>query len=223
MALTSPLQEHEVQEPEALADSDAGAGRRPVLRKDDELIASFKAGDHSAFQELVLKYEQRVYNHCLRMVSDEVESYDLTQEVFLKVFRKIKNYEHTYSFYTWLYRITVNCCIDYLRRKRRHIQGVSLSAGGADDPSENGREQDIPDSTFMPDTTLLNRELDEVLRGAIAQLSEKLRSIIILKEVEGFSYEEIAEVLGCSRGTVKSRLFRARERLKELLAGYVNA
>jgi RNA polymerase sigma-70 factor (ECF subfamily) len=88
---------------------------------------------------------------------------------------------------------------------------------------ENGKEQDVPDSTHVPDTALLNRELDEVLHNAIGQLSEKLRSIIILKEIEGFSYEEIADVLGCSRGTVKSRLFRARERLKELLADYVNA
>lgn len=191
------------------------------MRKDDELIASFKEGDTLAFQDLVLKYEQRVYNHCLRMVNDEVESYDLTQEVFLKVFRKIKNYEHTYSFYTWLYRITVNCCIDFLRRKKRHIQGISLSGNINDDPSEAGKEQDIPDHTYIPEDALVNQELDEVLKGAISQLSEKLRSIIILKEVEGFSYDEIAEVLGCSRGTVKSRLFRARERLKELLADYV--
>ena len=143
--------------------------------------------------------------------------------MFLKVFRKIKDYEHTYAFYTWLYRITVNCCIDYMRRKRRHIQGVSLSSTGPDDSGDVGREQDIPDTTYVPDTALLNRELDSVLHGAIAQLSEKLRAIVILKEVEGFSYEEIAEVLGCSRGTVKSRLFRARERLKELLADYVGA
>lgn len=210
------------QEHEVTLEQEQGGGRRPVLRKDDELIAGFKDGDHSAFQELVLKYEQRVYNHCLRMIGDEVESYDLTQEVFLKVFRKIKNYEHTYSFYTWLYRITVNCCIDFLRRKRRHIQSVSLSSSALDDGAEQGKEQDVPDTTFVPDTAMLNRELDEVLQGAIGQLSEKLRSIIILKEVEGFSYEEIADVLGCSRGTVKSRLFRARERLKELLADYVN-
>lgn len=213
----------EVRERDTTAETARDAARRPALRKDDALIAAFKEGDHSAFQELVLKYEQRVYNHCLRMVNDEVESYDLTQEVFLKVFRKIKNYEHTYAFYTWLYRITVNCCIDYMRRKRRHIQGVSLSGGQSDDAADAGREQDIPDDTFVPDTALLNQELDEVLRAAIGQLSEKLRSIIILKEVEGFSYEEIADVLGCSRGTVKSRLFRARERLKELLADYVNA
>ena len=210
-----------LHEHEATLEQEPAGPRRPALRNDDELIASFKEGDHSAFQELVLKYEPRVYNHCLRMVSDEVESYDLTQEVFLKVFRKIKNYEHTYSFYTWLYRITVNCCIDYLRRKRRHIQSVSLSGGIGDDAADQGKEQDVPDTTYVPDTALLNRELGDVLTRAIGQLSEKLRSIIILKEVEGFSYEEIAEVLGCSRGTVKSRLFRARERLKELLAEYV--
>ena len=211
------------QEPETALELEGPGAQQPAFRKDDALIVSFKGGDHAAFQELVLKYEQRVYNHCLRMVGDEVESDDLTQEVFIKVFRKIHNYEHTYSFYTWLYRITVNCCIDYLRRKRRQIQGVSLSGSGLDDSSDAGREQDIPDTTFVPDTTLLNQELDGVLRRAIAQLSEKLRAIIILKEVEGFSYEEIAEVLGCSRGTVKSRLFRARERLKELLADYVEA
>lgn len=196
-----------------------GAG----FRKDDVLISGFKEGDTDAFQELVLKYEQRVFNHCMRMVNDEEDSYDLTQEIFLKVFRKIGNYEHTYSFYTWLYRITVNCCIDFLRRKKRQVNSVSLSAGHGDDAGINGKDQDIPDHTFVPDTALDQRELDQVLHAAIAQLSEKLRAIIILKEIEGFSYEEIAEVLGCSKGTVKSRLFRARERLKELLTDYVNS
>ena len=192
----------------------------PVFRKDDVLISSFKGGDTGAFQELVLKYEKRVYNHCMRMVNDEEESYDLTQEVFLKVFRKIKNYEHTYSFCTWLYRITVNSCIDYLRRKKRQVQSISLSANPGDDGSQLGKDQDIPDNTFVPDIVFANKELDEVLRRANDQLSEKLRSIILLKEIEGFSYEEIAEILGCSKGTVKSRLFRARERLKEILADY---
>ena len=166
----------------------------------------------------MLKYEKRVYNHCLRMVNDEEESYDLTQEVFLKVFRKIKNYEHTYSFYTWLYRITVNSCIDYLRRKKRQVQIISISANPGDDGSQYGKEQEIPDNTYVPDVALANKELDQVLRQANNQLSERLRSIILLKEIEGFSYEEIAEILGCSKGTVKSRLFRARERLKEILA-----
>lgn len=195
----------------------------PAFQKDDVLISAFKDGDTGAFQELVLKYEKRVYNHCMRMVNDEEESYDLTQEVFLKVFRKIKNYEHTYSFYTWLYRITVNSCIDYLRRKKRQVQSISLSANIGDDGSQYGKDQDIPDFTFVPDVAFANKELDEILRKANDQLSEKLRSIILLKEIEGFSYEEIAEILGCSKGTVKSRLFRARERLKEILGDYIKS
>ncbi|MDH5751282.1 MAG: sigma-70 family RNA polymerase sigma factor [Deltaproteobacteria bacterium] len=190
-------------------------------QKDAQLIAAFKKGDQNAFQELVLKYESRVYNHCLRMINDEVESFDLTQEVFLKVFRKIKNYEHTYSFYTWLYRITVNSCIDYMRRRKRGLQSVSLSSNLGDNLNEAGREQDVPDTTYVPTTEFEKGELSDVLNKAIAELSDKLKVIIVLKEMEGFSYEEIAEILGVSRGTVKSRLFRARERLKELLTDYI--
>jgi len=190
------------------------------FRKDTELINAFKKGDTGAFHELVLKYEGRVYNHCLRLVNDEEESFDLTQEVFLKVFRKIKNYEHTYAFYTWLYRITVNSCIDYMRRKKRTVQSVSLSMHSHEDGMDSGREQDIPDTKFTPTGQFEKNELSAHLNEALEQLSEKLRVILVLKEMEGFSYEEIAEILGVSRGTVKSRLFRARERLKELLVGY---
>ena len=192
--------------------------RSQAQKSDQELIADFKTGEQEAFKDLVLKYEGRVYHHCLRMVNDEEESADLTQEVFLKVFRNIKNYEHTYSFYTWLYRITVNCCIDYMRKRKRQIQGISLSQGHYDDSSEMGKDQDIPDEKFSPDHRMVKLELNQILNGAIAQLSEKLRSIIILKEIEGFSYDEIAVILNCSRGTVKSRLFRARERLKQILS-----
>ena len=189
--------------------------------RDHELVAAFKAGDQSAFDELWLKYEQRVYNHCMRMVGNEAESQDLAQDVGIKVIRNIKNYEHTYAFYTWLYRITVNCCIDFLRKKRRRAQEISLTPNGDDESGDQVREHSIPDETFVPDKTLLNRELSDVMNRAIGQLSEKLRAIIVLKEVDGFSYEEIADILECSRGTVKSRLFRARERLKELLGPYV--
>ncbi|MBI3993614.1 MAG: sigma-70 family RNA polymerase sigma factor [Candidatus Lambdaproteobacteria bacterium] len=203
---------------------DGASGPRPASNTDHgdfELIAAFKAGDKLAFQALVQKYESRVYNLCLRMVNDEVESQDLTQEVFLKVYRSILRYQHTYSFYTWVYRITVNCCIDYMRRRKRHAHTVSLTSSSNADGNEQGKDQDVPDSTHVPQATMEKNELREILNNAIAQLSEKLQSIIILKEIEGFTYEEIAEILNCSRGTVKSRLFRARERLKELLSPYV--
>jgi len=225
-----PLLKSEAEDLETgdVSESDAPVGEdhseqdeaQAEFHKDTDLIDAFKAGDANAFHELVLKYEARVYNHCLRLVNDEEESFDLTQEVFLKVFRKIKNYEHTYAFYTWLYRITVNSCIDYMRRKKRMVQSVSLSMPSREDAVDSSREQDIPDTTFTPTSHFEKNELNTRLNGAMEQLSEKLRVILVLKELEGFSYEEIAEILGVSRGTVKSRLFRARERLKELLVGY---
>jgi len=204
---------------DARAAADAAAAESHA--RDHELVAAFKGGDTSAFEQLWRKYEQRIYNHCLRMVGDEEEGHDLTQEVSIKVFRKIKNYEHTYAFYTWLYRITVNCCIDYLRKKRRHAQEVSLTPGSDEESQDQPREYSIPDESMIPDKTLLNLELSEAIDRALLQLSVKLREIFVLKEVGGFSYDEIADILSCSRGTVKSRLFRARERLQELLEPYV--
>jgi len=198
---------------------------RVLSREEDQRwIAALKLGDTDAFQSLVLKYERQVYNHCLRMVYDEEESYDLTQEIFLRVYRNIGNYQHNFSFYTWLYRITVNCCIDYLRKRKRQPACVSLSQPGlGDGQREPARDQDYPDETYVPDKAALNQELNSVLNRALARLSPKLREIIVLKEIEGLSYEEIADILGCSRGTVKSRLFRARERLKDLLGPYFAA
>ena len=194
------------------------AAKTASRQEDQELIHSLKNGDQSSFAKLVKKYERQVYNHCLRMVNDEEESYDLAQEVFLRVYRNIRKYQHNYSFYTWLYRITVNCCIDFLRKKKRRPANISLSQGYPDDYGEPSKNQDYPDEKYVPDKTALNRELNQILNAAISQLSEKLRVIIILKEIEGFSYDEIAEILSCSRGTVKSRLFRARDRLKDILS-----
>ena len=188
---------------------------------DREIITAIREGDTSAFKFLVRKYETRVFHHCLRMVGDREESTDLTQEVFLKVFRNIHKYEHGYAFYTWLYRITVNCCIDYFRNAKRKIKKISLSQLDNWDQSDNAREQDIPDERYGPEVNLMNSELRGVLNSAVSKLSENLRSTIILKEIEGFSYAEIAEISECSIGTVKSRMHRAREELKDYLTSYL--
>ena len=129
----------------------------------------------------------------------------------------------TTTFAPWVYRIAVNCCIDYMRKKKRNAHTVSLTISLDTESGEQGKEQDIADLTYAPDAALESRELSDMLHAAIGQLSEKLQAIIILKEIEGFTYDEIAEILDCSRGTVKSRLFRARERLKELLAPVIAA
>jgi RNA polymerase sigma-70 factor (ECF subfamily) len=188
---------------------------------DREIITAIRDGDGDAFELLIKKYQTKVFHHCLRMVRDREECVDLTQEVFLKVFRNIHKYEHAYAFYTWLYKITANCCIDYLRNSKRKIKKVPLYHVDSWDQSEIAKDQDIPDETYVPENTLLNLELREILNDAIGQLSDNLRSTILLKEIEGCSYAEIAEISDCSIGTVKSRMHRAREELKTYLKPYV--
>jgi len=191
--------------------------------EDHAWIAAAKGGDSDAFSRLMRKYQERVQNHCLRIVGDEQEAEDLKQEVFVKVYRSLANYEHTYAFYTWMYRITQNCCIDRIRKIKRRALEVSLTPGPDEDGGEPPREHAILDETYVPEKAALNSELKATIDAALAKLSPKLREIIVLKEQDGLSYEEIGALLNCSRGTVKSRLFRARERLQELLAPYVNA
>lgn len=200
------------------ADAKAAAASRA---EDHELIIAAKAGDEHAFGKLMRKYEERVQNHCVRIVGDEQEAEDLKQEVFVKVYRSLPGYEHTYGFYTWMYRITQNCCIDRIRKIKRHAQEISLTPTVDDESTDAPREHSIPDETYVPEKEALNNELKSTIDAALAKLSPKLREIIVLKEQDGLSYEEIGDMLHCSRGTVKSRLFRAREKLQELLAPYV--
>lgn len=204
---------------------DAVVSQPPALEvqplNDRETITAIREGDSSAFDLLVQKYENRVFHHCLRMVGDREESTDLTQEVFLKVFRNIHKYEHGYAFYTWLYRITVNCCIDHFRNSKRKIKKIPLSQLDGRANSDNDRDQDIPDEKFGPELNVMNTELRDMLNTAVGNLSESLRSTIILKEIEGFSYAEISEISECSIGTVKSRMHRAREELRDVLTPYM--
>lgn len=204
---------------------DAAVSQPPALEvqplNDRETITAIREGDSSAFDLLVQKYENRVFHHCLRMVGDREESTDLTQEVFLKVFRNIHKYEHGYAFYTWLYRITVNCCIDHFRNSKRKIKKIPLSQLDGRANSDNDRDQDIPDEKFGPELNVMNTELRDMLNTAVGNLSESLRSTIILKEIEGFSYAEISEISECSIGTVKSRMHRAREELRDVLTPYI--
>lgn len=185
---------------------------------DYELIKASKLGDEQSFNVLMMKYGGRVHAHCRRIVGDETECTDLTQEVFLKVYRNLANYEHAYSFYTWLYRITVNTCIDHMRKKRRRISEVSLTHADYNERWDSESEQEIADTTYCPEERMINLELGAEITKAMEVLPARLRSYIILKDVEGFTYGEIATVFDCSPGTVKSSLFNARQKLKTLLS-----
>ncbi len=185
----------------------------PDVSADRELTSAFKQGDVEAFNCLALKYGDRVYRHCLRIVRDPEESSDLTQEVFLKVFRSFDKYDHRNAFGGWLYRMTANTCIDYLRKKKRGIQTASLKY----EQEQDGETEYGAVKFETPEWAATNSELMRILGHAVNELPEKLRAVFILREYEGYTHREITQMLGCSKGTIKTQLRRARNRLMESL------
>jgi RNA polymerase sigma-70 factor (ECF subfamily) len=176
---------------------------------DLSLIDRFKGGDKAAFEELVLKYQDRIYNLCRHMLGNSHDAEDAAQDTFLKAYQKLKDFRPEASFYTWLYRIAVNTCLDY--RKRPFFESLFKK-------SEVEEFIDEPVSDWpSPEKLYESKQLGLALRKSLRKLSLKLRTVIILKEIEGLSYEEIAKVLDVSVGTVKSRISRAREELKQRL------
>lgn len=206
------------------ADNDRSASGRSMKlaerASEYDLIRAVKLGDQESFNVLQVKYRNRVYSHCRRFVNDEVECADLTQEVFLKAFKNMESYIHAYSFYTWLYRITANTCIDQIRKESRRTSAVSLTREHNDKPWAGETEQEISDDTFCPDERLMSLELGAEITKAMDIITPRQRSFLILKNVEGFTYNEIASKFDCSPGVVKSSLFQARNTLKDLLLAY---
>jgi RNA polymerase sigma-70 factor (ECF subfamily) len=175
---------------------------------DAELIEAILAGSEAAFATLVERYQDRVVRLLSRYCRDQVECEDLAQEVFLKVFRKLHTFQGDSQFFTWLYRIAVNAATDHISRaSTRRLKLVEDDAA-----LDEHNERD--DSPLAP---LLSAELAGAVRAIVDALPEKFRTVLVLREYEDLSYTEIAEVLGVQMGTVESRLFRARQRVKEAL------
>ena len=169
---------------------------------DDQLIRQFIAGDTSAFQILVKRHKEKVRNIVYITMNNSALVDDIAQEVFITVYRNLKHFRFESQFTTWLYRITVNKCKDYLRK---------MNVRRIFSPLEEGSEV----SEF--ETPTENKDISMIVMDAISKLPVKLRMPLILKDIEGFSYQEISESLSCEMGTVKSRIFRGREKLKEIL------
>jgi len=181
-----------------------------------DLIRRCQAGDTEAFDELVTRNRTRVFSMIYNMVHSEQDAWDLAQDSFLKAWRSIKRFRGRSSFYTWIYRIVMNVTIDWLRKK--HVKG----AGAEFDDATLLKEVDpasktVPKAEALPYETMERGEIRARIDQAIAQLSPEQRAVILMKEVEGMQYHEIAEALGCSIGTVMSRLFYARKKLQNLL------
>lgn len=188
---------------------------------DSDLVRRAQAGDARAFDSLVTRYRGKVYGMCYHLVQNEQDAWDLAQEAFIKAWRALASFKGDASFYTWIYRIAHNSTYDWLRKRK--IEG----AGEFDDERQAGvaaGAETVPKGEHRPDEALKNRELGARIQQAIDQLSPDHRTAILLREVEGFSYEEIAQIMESSMGTVMSRLFYARKKLQELLKdAYENA
>ena len=173
-------------------------------------IQRTQKGDAAAFEQLVTAYERKVYALALRSTGSEADAADLTQEVFLRAWRSLNSFRGDSTVSTWLYRITMNICIDFSRKKS--LQLVPLS-------DEEGNELPLPDrrTTNSPEAALENQELSRELNTALKQLTPEHRQAILLRDVSGLTYQEIGRMLALEEGTVKSRLARARRNLRNIL------
>lgn len=192
------------------------------LETDDlDLVELAQEGDRDAFRELVERYQRRVYSICYGMLKNADDSLDVSQEVFVKVYRYIGKFNKNSSFYTWLYRITVNMCIDHIRKAKR-VTEVEYDDGISRDSGNATHDHVLPSRLGLnPDKVYGRKELRSKMLEALETLSEKHRTILILREVEGLSYEEIADVLNISKGTVMSRLYHARRYFQDAISEYL--
>ena len=189
--MNSKDKEQDLQQPQIVSIDD-----------DYSIIRQFIDGDKSAFQVLVKRHKEKVRNIVYLTMNNSALVDDIAQEVFITVYRNLKNFRFESQFTTWLYRITVNRCKDYLRR-----MNVRKIFSPLDESFEVAEYS----------TPVENNDISKIVMDAISKLPAKLRMPLILKDIEGFSYQEISETLNCEMGTVKSRIFRGREKLKEML------
>jgi RNA polymerase sigma-70 factor (ECF subfamily) len=189
-----------------------------VERSDRELVRECRRGNKDAFRVLVERYQRKVLSVAAGMLQNQDDALEVTQEAFVKAYRNLDGFKGESSFYTWLYRIVVNLAIDRRRRERRHgMVALEDRPGGGED-----LEADLPSQRLSdPYQQAKSRELGDRLRNAIEDLTPDQKAAILLREVEGLSYDEISQVMQCPKGTVMSRLHYARKALQEKLKDYL--
>lgn len=184
--------------------------------EDNSLVLRCRAGDERAFRQLVQRYQRKVYGIAFGVVRNPEDAMDVAQEAFIKVHRYLDRFEGSSSFYTWLYRIVVNLAIDHLRKQGK---ATTVDYDDARSHGENsGPDELLPSTMGMdPDRSLMRQEIRKHVNNALECLSPNHRAVILMREVEGLSYTEMAEVMDCSKGTIMSRLFHARRNLQRAL------
>jgi len=196
----------------------SGADEAPSGRTEEEIVSAAKKGDAGAFEELVRMTQDRLYNLAFRITGHREEAEDVLQEAYLRAHRSLGSFEGTSQIYTWLYRITVNACLTRGRKvgRRSDVEGVSLDAPAGTDV-ESTLAGTFASGDGDPGEAISRNERAARVHEAIGELPNEYRTVVVLRDIEGLSYEELGEVTGSSRAAIKSRLHRARQRLAELL------
>ncbi|WP_228259100.1 MULTISPECIES: RNA polymerase sigma factor RpoE [unclassified Marinobacter] len=200
-----------------ISDKDSTTSEKTESQTDLQLVRKVRHGDRAAFDLLVVKYQSRVASIISRYVYDSHEVMDLAQETFIKAFRAIDRFRGDSAFYTWLYRIAVNTAKNHLEARGRRPQG-SVDSSEAENYDDGRRLRDVA----SPEKLLQKDQLQKALAEAIAALPEELRSAFLLREYDGLSYEDIARILECPIGTVRSRIFRARDAVDRHIGPLLN-
>jgi len=186
-----------------------------MLENEKDLLKKSKKGNIESFEQLISAYQKKVYNIALKIVGNHEDASEMAQEVFIKVFKSIGQFKEESSFSTWIYRITTNVCLDEVRKSKNKIKMLSI------DEDLNVGEGEIKrqfyDSSRLPEISAERNEMRKVLNQAILSLSFEHRIAVVMRDIQGFSYEEIAKTMKCPEGTVKSRINRARNELREIL------
>ena len=184
---------------------------------DQELVKRVQRGDKRAYDLLVLRYQHKIYSLVSRYIRDQDEVPDVVQEAFIKAYRALANFRGDSAFYTWLYRIAINTAKNYLVSRGRRPPGTDIEATDAENYESGEALRDVAN----PENSLATEQLQATIDAAIESLPEELRMALTLREFAGLSYEEIADAMGCPVGTVRSRIFRAREAVEQQIAPLV--
>jgi len=208
-----------------------------AARREIELLRKAQQGDRAAYGQLVIAYQDRLYNAILRLVGDAEEARELTQEAFTRGLMKLDSFRGDASPYTWLFRIAVNLAISHLRKVQRHrvfsLDAPSRNGNGRHDDDQassladrmstsDGGTSGGGDTTPLPPDDMVRRELHSQVLSALGRLDAEYRAVLVMRDIEGFDYQQMADVLGLPLGTLKSRLFRARLALRDELRAYLS-
>ena len=185
-----------------------------TVEQEKEIIRKVIDGDANAFEDLVLANQKNVYNLALKMTRNEEDALDISQEAFIKAYRQLGNFRGDSRFSVWLYRLTYNLCIDFIRKKKPESNVISINY---EDDSGDTTPLEVPDLRNLPEDNAIRSEMRKTIKDSIDELADKHRDVLVMREITGMSYDEIASTLHINVGTVKSRLARARLKLVDVL------